>query len=62
MSIFLTKIANITNITTICEMLDPCNYKALSYIDACKYAKENDIVILDSKDLLAYANNMKTNE
>ncbi len=62
MSIFLTKIANITNITTICEMLDPSNYKALSYIDACKYAKENDIVILDSKDLLAYANNIKTNE
>ena len=62
MSIFLTKIANITNITTICEMLDPSNYKALSYEDACKYAKENDIVILDSKDLLAYANNVKTNE
>ena len=62
MSIFLTKIANITNITTICEMLDPSNYKALSYSDACKYAKENDIVILDSKDLLAYANNIKTNE
>ena len=62
MSIFLTKIANITNITTICEMLDPSNYKALSYEDACKYAKENDIVMLDSKDLLAYANNVKTNE
>jgi len=62
MSILLTKIANITNITTICEMLDPSNYKALSYSDACKYAKENDIVILDSKDLLTYANNIKTNE
>ena len=62
MSIFLTKIANITNITTICEMLYSSNYKALSYSDACKYAKENDIVILDSKDLLAYANNIKTNE
>jgi 3,4-dihydroxy 2-butanone 4-phosphate synthase len=62
MSIFLTKIANITNITTICEMLDPSNFKALSYNDACKYAKENAIVMLDSKDLLAYANNVKTNE
>jgi len=62
MSILLTKIANITNITTICEMLDPSNYKALSYRDACKYAEENNIVMLDSKDLLAYANNVKTNE
>ena len=30
MSVLLTKIANITNVTTICEMLDPNNYKALS--------------------------------
>jgi 3,4-dihydroxy 2-butanone 4-phosphate synthase len=58
MSIFLAKIANITNITTICEMLDPVNYKALSYEDACKYAKINNIVMLDSTDLLAYANNV----
>ena len=52
MSIFLTKIANITNVTTICEMLDPVNYKALSYTDACKYAQDNNIVMLDSKDLI----------
>ncbi len=58
MSIFLTKIANITNVATICEMLDPTNYKALSYIDACKYAQDNNIVMLDSKDLMAYANNI----
>ena len=43
-------------------MLDPNNYKALSYTDACKYAKESNIVMLDSKDLLAYANNMTTYE
>lgn len=59
MSIFLAKIANITNITTICEMQDPINYKALSYEDACKYAKVNNIVMLDSTDLLAYANNVQ---
>ena len=58
MSVLLTKIANITNVTTICEMLDPNNYKALSYADACKYAKENNIVMLDSKDLMAYAKNV----
>ena len=58
MSIFLTKIANITNVATICEMLDPNNYKALSYRDACKYAQDNNIVMLDSKDLIAYANNI----
>jgi 3,4-dihydroxy 2-butanone 4-phosphate synthase len=55
MSIFLAKTANITNVTAICEMLDPNNYKALSYKDAYKYAQDNDIVILESKDLLAYA-------
>jgi 3,4-dihydroxy 2-butanone 4-phosphate synthase len=57
MSIFLAKIANIPNVTTICEMLDPNNFKALSYRDACKYAQDNNIVILESKDLIAYANN-----
>jgi 3,4-dihydroxy 2-butanone 4-phosphate synthase len=58
LSIFLTKIANITNIATICEMLDPVNYKALSYADACKYAQDNNIVMLDSKDLMTYENNI----
>ena len=58
MSVFLAKTANIANVTTICEMLDPNNYKALSYKDACKYARDNNIVILESKDLLAYANNL----
>lgn len=55
MSIFLTKIANITNITTICEMLDPHNYKALSYKDAVEYAKNNNLVILEAKELVTYA-------
>ncbi len=58
MSIFLTRIANITNVSTICEMLDPINYKALSYKDACKYAQDRNIVMLDSKDLMAYANDI----
>ncbi len=55
MSIFLTKIANMTNVTTICEMLDPHNYKALSYKDAVEYAKENNLVIIEAKDLITYA-------
>lgn len=55
MSIFLTKIANISNITTICEMLDPHNYKALSYKDAVEYAKNNNLVIIEAKELIAYA-------
>lgn len=55
MSIFLTKIANMVNITTICEMLDPFNYKALSYEDASKYARDNNIVIIESNDLMTYA-------
>jgi len=57
MSIFLAKTANIANVTAICEMLDPNNYKALSYKDACKYAQDNNIVILELKDLLAHASN-----
>ena len=55
MSIFLTKIANMTNVTTICEMLDPHNYKALSYKDAAGYARENDLVIIEAKELITYA-------
>ena len=55
MSIFLTKIANMTNVTTICEMLDPHNYKALSYKDAVDYSKEKDLVIIEAKELIAYA-------
>lgn len=55
MSIFLSKIANVTNITTICEMLDPYNFKALSYDDACRYANENNITIIKARDLVAYA-------
>ncbi len=55
MSIFLTKIANVANTATICEMLDPNNYKSLSYTDAYKYAKENKLVIIEAKDLIAYA-------
>jgi 3,4-dihydroxy 2-butanone 4-phosphate synthase len=55
MSISLTKIANMTNITTICEMLDPYSYKALSYEDAVKYASDNNLVIIEAKDLITYA-------
>jgi 3,4-dihydroxy 2-butanone 4-phosphate synthase len=44
-----------TNVTTICEMLDPHNYKALSYKDAADYAKENDLVIIEAKELITYA-------
>ena len=55
MSIFLTKIANMTSVTTICEMLDPHTYKALSYKDAVEYAKETDLVIIEAKELITYA-------
>lgn len=55
MSIFLTKISNMANVTTICEMLDPHNYKALSYKDAVEYARENKLVIIEAKELIAFA-------
>lgn len=55
MSIFLTKISNMVNITTICEMLDPYSYKALSYKDAIEYAKDNNLVIIEARDVISYA-------
>ena len=36
-------------------MLDPHNYKALSYKDAVHYSKEKNLVIIEAKELIAYA-------
>jgi 3,4-dihydroxy 2-butanone 4-phosphate synthase len=36
-------------------MLDPYSYKALSYEDAVKYAIDNNLVIIEAKDLITYA-------
>jgi len=55
MSIYLTKLAGLTPVTAICEMMDAETYTALSVDKAEKYAKQNAIPLIDGKDLLEYS-------
>jgi 3,4-dihydroxy 2-butanone 4-phosphate synthase len=55
MSIYLTKLAGLTPVTAICEMMDAETYTALSVEKAEKYAKQNAIPLIDGKELLEYS-------
>jgi len=55
MSIYLTKLAKLSPITTICEMMDSETYSALSVKKAERYAKENAIPFVNGKELLEFA-------
>ena len=55
MSIYLSKLAGLTPVTAICEMMDAETYSALSLDKAEKYAKQNGIPLLDGKELLEYS-------
>ncbi|MFQ5440758.1 MAG: 3,4-dihydroxy-2-butanone-4-phosphate synthase [Nitrosopumilaceae archaeon] len=55
MSIYLTKLAELTPVTAICEMMDAETYTALSVDKAEKYAKQNGIPLIDGKELLEYS-------
>ena len=55
MSVYLSKIAGLTPITAICEMMDAETYTALSFEKATKYAKQNAIPLIDGRELLEYA-------
>ena len=55
MSIYLTKLAELTPVTAICEMMDGETYTALSIDKAEKYAKQNAIPLIDGKELLEYS-------
>ena len=55
MSVYLTKIAGLTPVTAICEMMDAETYSALSVDKAEKYAKENAIPFIDGKELLEFS-------
>ena len=55
MSVYLTKLANLTPVTAICEMMDAETYTALSVEKAEKYAKQNAIPLIDGKELLEYS-------
>ena len=55
MSIYLTKLAGLTPVTAICEMMDSETYSALSVEKAEKYAKQNAIPLIDGQELLEYS-------
>ncbi len=55
MSVYLAKMAGLTPVTAICEMMDSETYSALSFEKASKYAKENAIPFVDGKELLEYS-------
>ena len=55
MSIYLTKLADLTPVTAICKMMDAETYSALSIDKAEKYSKENAIPLIDGKELLEYS-------
>ena len=55
MSVYLTRIAELTPVTAICEMMDAETYSALSFERAQKYAKQNAIPFVDGKELIEYA-------
>ena len=55
MSIYLTKLAGLTPVTAICEMLDSQTYNALSTEKAIKYAADNAIPYFDGTELVKFA-------
>jgi len=55
MSVYLARIADLTPVTAICEMMDAETYSALSFERAQKYAKQNAIPFVDGKELIEYA-------
>jgi len=55
MSVYLTKLAGLSPVTAICEMMDAETYTALSLDKAEKYAKQNAIPLIDGKELLEYS-------
>ena len=52
MSIYLMKLAGLTPVTAICEMLDSKTYTALSTEKAKKYAKDNSLPYFDGTELV----------
>lgn len=55
MSIYLMKLAGLSPVTAICEMLDSQTYTALSPEKAQEYAKNNAIPYFDGAELVKFA-------
>lgn len=56
MSIFLTQIAGLAPMSTICEMLDANTHRALSIDDSISYAKKHSIPIIMGDQIIEYYN------
>lgn len=55
MSVYLTKLAGLSPLAVICEMLDSKTYDALSIEKAKKYAKQNSIPYFDVSEIIKFA-------
>lgn len=55
MSVYLTKIAGLSPVAAVCEMMDAETYSALSAAKAQRYARQNAIPFVSGKDLIEYA-------
>ena len=55
MSIYLMKLAGLSPVTAICEMLDSQTYTALSTDKAKKYARDNAIPYFDGAELVKFS-------
>lgn len=55
LAVYLAKIAGLTPAVAICEMLDSSTFRSLSISEAYKYAKINDLAILEANQLKTYS-------
>lgn len=57
LSTTLLRMANLTPVAAICEMLDSGTYRALSRRDAIRYANENNLVFLEGDEIKNFKKN-----
>jgi len=55
MSTYLLRLAGISAVSVICEMMDPISHRALSFEKAKKYADVNKIPLLDVSEILNHS-------
>ncbi len=55
MSTYLLRLAEMSPVSVICEMMDPITHKALSFDKAKKYANSNRIPMLDANEVINHS-------
>lgn len=55
MSTYLLRLAEMSAVSVICEMMDPITHRALSFEKAKKYADSNGIPMLDAHEVLSHS-------